>query len=82
VVLTADEKIEESALGFGILEEIGPVFKAGRHDQSLVARLHRSVRPTGAASEAHVLPSGEKKRSSLKAADGRESIKATELAWR
>jgi hypothetical protein len=42
-VLTAAEKIEESALGFGILKEIGPVLKAGRYDQRLVARIHRSV---------------------------------------
>jgi hypothetical protein len=79
LVLSADEKIEESALGLGILKEISPVLKAGRNDQHLVARLHRSVQPTGVASEALVLPSDEKERPTLNAAHRRESIKATEL---
>jgi hypothetical protein len=80
--LSAEEEVEESALGVRISKEIGPVLRAGRYDQSLVARLHRSVQLTGVASEGHVLPADEKKRSNAEAADRRESVKATELPWR
>ncbi len=61
-VLSADEKIDEGAFGFGILKQISPVLKAGCYDQSFVMRLHGSAQATGVTSEARVLPSGEKER--------------------
>ena len=67
------EKGEESASGFGILEEIGAVLGAGHHDKSLGARIRRPVQASGVSSEFLVLAAGQKEHWDLKSPDGGET---------